>query len=287
MTQLSTSITLVITLSLLGFGCGQVSDDDDNTFSVGVDDDDDSTPPPPEEGAVLAYVEFTRHATFEVKEASVTVLSSWFSPAVVELRPPTPSDSDSCESRTIEEGSYALPSSDLDVGSPSLVIPSGASLNMEFESPFWVNEFDPEYWESHQEYEIVVTGGSDLSPSSFPGALVTPAGLTINLLEETEEGLQIEWVGGNNNGDIELRLVQESATAGSSSEWVVCRLTDDGAATLSSEDFSSFSQGEDVSLELLRSTSANFKTEAGVPGIASGIATASWSGWFDVFGTEN
>ena len=286
MTQLSTSMYLLITLSLLSFGCGQVDDDEDG-FSVGVDDDDDSTPPEPEEGAVLAYVEFTRQATFNVTAASATLLSSWFSPTLVELRPPTPSDSDSCESRTIEDGSYGLPSSDLDVGTPSLISPSGVALNSEFVSPFWVSEFDSDDWESHQEYEVVVTGGSDLGASSFPGALVTPAALTITLLEETEEGLNIEWFGGNNNGVIELRLMQESAPAESASEWVVCRLTDDGVAALSAEYFSNFALGEDVSLELLRSTSANFKTETGVPGIAAGIATASWNGWFDVFGSDN
>ena len=269
--------SLLLAAAILLSGCGGAGNNNGNGFNVGdPDDDDDSTPNGSEEGEVSGYVEFTRHSEFGSTSAQVQLLSSWFLPVEVEARLPLPGKSDSCHAGKGESDLYGVPTTSLDIGSPSLVTSAGVVLDFELDAAgqYWVGDVEVDDWESHQEYDVVVSGGDDHPGGSYPGALATPAALTLTSLDQSEEGLELEWYGGNDNGDVALRLVQDSADVPGMDLWLVCRLHDDGAATISVEDLSIFAATE-VSIELLRSASANFYNDEGTPGVASGLATAT------------
>ena len=269
-------LALLAALGLLATGCGGPSDDDDG-FNTGVgddDDDDDDTPGPDDRGA---YVEFARSNTYGESSATATAISAWYNATPTEVRVPIPDDLDSCWSGTNDVDLYGIPIHQHDVGTPSITLLDGSSFEMSYDEVMerWLGSTSAENWESNQEYEIAISGGADREAATYPGVLGTPAPLQLLDMDHAEDGLFLEWYGGNNNGHVELRFIQESQPDGeklAQQTWVACRLLDDGQHVIDWADLKNQNDGP-AELSLSRMASTNFDLDGLTQGMAVGIST--------------
>jgi hypothetical protein len=261
--------------SLLALGCGTPSDNG-NGFGTGTRDDDDAADDDDDAFVDIdrsAYLEFNRSSEFEQGEALTVMFSSWFNVSDFEPRIPLPPKIDTCHSDSNPAGTFGTPPTQHDIGVPSVTTPDGSVIELELDGDYWFGATSTNDWESHQDYDIAISGGADRDAAQYPGALATPSVLTLLNLEENEDGLYLEWYGENNNGHVEVRLIHTSDLPDQIQTWVVCRFFDDGEHTVTWQDFELLS-GMPVELEVLRSVTANFETDQGAPGVASGTSTA-------------
>jgi len=274
MIQPTSRLFPLVLASLLGMGCGT---NGGNGFSSGTPDDDDSSADDDDDDFVQAdrsaYLEFNRSSAFGESEAGTGLFSSWFNPTDFEPRIPLPPKINTCRAGQHPAGTHGVPPTQHDIGIPSVTTPNGSVLELTLDGDFWFGDTGSNDWESHQEYDIAISGGADREAATYLGALVTPSVLTLTSLEVSETGLDLEWYGGNNNGHVELRLVFTTELPDQVQTYVVCRLFDDGEATIAPEDLESLA-GMEVQLELIRTATANFETDKGAPGVASGISSA-------------
>jgi hypothetical protein len=278
-------LPLLLLASLLAIGCGTSADDDDTGFSTSPDDDDTTSDDDDTGLSDLnrsAYVEFNRLTQFEEDEATTELFSSWFNVTDFLVRIPLPAKIDSCHSGQDPAGTYTggdlgdyilgAPLTQHDIGVPSVTTPDGRVIELSLGENYWVATTESNDWESHSDYDVAISGGNNRDAASYPGALATPSVLTLLSLDQDKDGLRLEWYGGNNNGHVELRMVHTTEDTTQLDIWVVCRFFDDGEATAAWADLALLG-GLEVRLELMRSATANFETDQGAPGVASGISS--------------
>ena len=289
-------MTLVTHLSALLFATGcsgsnnggfNTSDDDDSA----VGDDDDTVFVETDRSA---YVEFNRQTTFGEDKATTLLYSSWFNPRDFLARIPLPAKVDSCHSGENPAGVYSgegfddfvlgAPFTQDDIGSPTLTTPSGRIIDMTLGENYWFGVTESNDWESHAAYDISISGGADRDAAQYPGALGTPAALTLLTMDQDDEGLALSWYGGNDNGHVELRIIHTTDGPDNNHIWVVCRLFDDGEETVLWADLDSLA-GLESEVELLRSATANFDTDMEVPGVATGVSSSK--GWLTLPAASN
>ena len=273
---------LVMVLATLGLllagGCDNSDNGGGNGFGQGVPHDDDDTNPPdvPDPYDRGAYVEFSRTNGFGETIAVANVTSAWYNATPTRVRIPIPDDQDSCWDGSNPAGLYSIPTTHHDIGIPSITLLDGSPLEMVLDPALgvWTTDTATDTWSSNQEYDIAVSGGEDRAAASFPGVLGTPAALQLLDFDHATEGLYLEWYGGNNNGHVELRILQLSLPEGATEElatWVACRLLDDGQHLIPWETLANQNDSS-AELELLRGASTNFTLDADTQGKALGAS---------------
>jgi len=267
---LPVSIPMLAALLVLG-ACKQ----QDPPFQWGsgggssLDDDDDFVGNPDQTWAV-ARIEVTRSDVQGTTGAVIRAIGSWFPHQPVHPRPDVPDDVDTCHGGSASSGHYVIPDSTWDVGNMSLVMATG-EYPLEFEDDHFEDILPYTSWVPNEEFDIVTTGGPDLNPTVFTGALGTPASLSLSSVEEQGGEVSVSWLGGTATNQITILV---TASADDSLYWVACRVQDDGSFTLTSNDLEPLPAGIAL-LDVRRETTAEIEVgeyRGVVVGVSSGSA---------------
>lgn len=262
---------------LIGAGC---SNDNDDGFGLGTPSPDDNGDDDDDDDFVeedrSAYIEFARSEDFGTGESATLLFSSWFNPTHLDPRIPMPPKVDTCTSGEHVLGTYGVPVTTHDVGTPSITLPDGSEIEMNLnpDGEYWTGVTSANDWQSNEDYDAHISGGSDREGADYMGALATPSILTITDFDYNLAGLDLQWYGANNNGHVELRISHRAEGETELITYVACRLFDDGEHRIEQEDLEPI-LAFTTEVELLRATTGNFPTEKGPPGMASGIAIAT------------
>jgi len=239
LSYLPLSMPLLAALLLLGACMAE-----DPPFSWGsgggssAQDDDDSMGNPDSTWGV-AHIEVTRSDVQGTTGAVIRAIASWFPYQPVHPRPNVPNDADTCHGGSAPSGEYVVPDSTWDIGNMSLLMANG-EYALDFDNDHFEDILPYTSWVPNAEFDILTTGGPDLNPSVFIGAIGTPASLSISSVEETGGGVTVNWLGGTPTNQLTILV---TASGNDSLYWVACRVQDDGSFTLTNNDLAPLPAG--------------------------------------------
>ncbi len=275
---LPVSVLALLVLPALLLSCGEPEDDDPFERGVDRDDDDDDDTPEWDAENRTAFIQMERTNIYGEDGASVEITAAFFPPTPMIVRSPVPEELDSCTDGVDHPDQFEVPASQWDAGVVTLQLQDGDTVDLEWNegAARYERTLSSSAWTGEREYTVLWSGGEDVPEAEHIDILGTPASLMMDEFDpHVEDGLYLTWLGGNNNGHVELRITSDPIAEGEEEEgqvvWVACKLRDDNQAIVDWDDLMPMS-GRDATMELLRPRTTTFDTHPDQPGDVLGAS---------------
>ena len=271
------TLLALLVLPVLLLSCGEPEDDDPFDRGVDRDDDDDDDTPEWDAANRTAFIQMQRSNAFGETGANVEVTATFFPPTPMIVRTPVPEELDTCNSGIDHPDVFEVPAGQWDAGVFTLELLDGEAIDLEWNegASRYERNLSSSAWTGEQEYTIRWTGGDDVPEAEHVGILGTPASLMMDEFNPNlDDGFFLTWVGGNNNGHVELRLTSDPIDEGEKEAqviWIACKLRDDNQHVID-WDYLQPMNGQGATLELLRGRTTTFDTSPDQPGDVQGAS---------------
>jgi hypothetical protein len=236
------------------------------------DPDPEPTPPieepTPGDDARMGWVQIERSQALGGGPA-LRATASFHAPAEYALWPVEATELDECVRGEASIEDWILPPSDLDVGTPSLLL-AKEDLALDYDGTWWSRQLSTSYWEPNQEFTLRLSGGPDLPANFFEAVIGTPATLTLDEFAEGPDGLSLAWSNPTGDGDVRVLFSRDDQPE----DWLYCRFDDDGEQLMPWSELEGVLPEGDYTVEVRRQSSADFALGE-YPGTAFGLSSAT------------